>query len=136
MMNFAEYERGFIESGMWSWSRHPNYFCEVALWWAFYLFSVAATDTANEGWERWVNWTFLGPFFLSCLFVPPGASLDVTESLSSRKYVHYTEYQANVSRFIPLPPRTVGDPLAVRLAEATPAPAVDETKSGQFLVQK
>ena len=39
-----EYERGFIESGVWSWSRHPNYFCEVTLWWAFYLFTVAATD--------------------------------------------------------------------------------------------
>ena len=37
------YSRGFIESGLWGWSRHPNYFCEVSMWWAFYLFSVAVS---------------------------------------------------------------------------------------------
>ena len=36
------YSRGFITTGIWAYSRHPNYFCEVSLWWAFYLFSLAA----------------------------------------------------------------------------------------------
>ena len=36
------YGAGFISSGLWGYSRHPNYFCEVSLWWAFYLFSIAA----------------------------------------------------------------------------------------------
>ena len=103
-----EYERGFIETGLWSWSRHPNYFCEVSIWWAFYLFTVGATEPTIDGWERYINWTIVGPLFLTCLFVPPGASLDVTESLSSRKYAAYPEYQASVSRFIPLPPGLLG----------------------------
>merc|ERR1711918_175931 len=68
------YSRGFIESGLWAYSRHPNYFCEVSTWWSFYLFSVGATG-------KWLNWTIWGPLFLSGLFVPPGASLDVTEKL-------------------------------------------------------
>jgi len=88
------YEAGFIQSGLWSLSRHPNYFCEVTLWWAFYLFSIPATGSV-------VNWTGLGTMFLTLLFVPPGASLDLTEYLSSRKYPNYHEYQKRTSRFFP-----------------------------------
>jgi steroid 5-alpha reductase family enzyme len=94
----GEYARGFIETGLWAYSRHPNYFCEVTLWWAFYLFSVSATG-------RWLNWTIWGPVFLSGLFLLPGASLDVTEQLSSAKYPDYSDYQRRVSKFVPLPPR-------------------------------
>ena len=79
--------------------RHPNYFAEVTMWYFFYLFSVAATG-------RWLNFTLLGAVFLTGLFVPPGASLDVTESLSSRKYPKYAGYQSEVSRFVPWWPRT------------------------------
>ena len=47
-----------------------------------------ATPPETEGYARYVNWTVLGPAFLTLLFVAPGASLDVTEALSSRKYIH------------------------------------------------
>lgn len=96
--DLGPYSRGFIETGLWSISRHPNYFCEVSTWWAFYLFSVPATG-------RWLNWTIWGPLFLTGLFVPPGASLDVTEQLSKAKYPLYGEYQERVSRFIPWFPK-------------------------------
>eukprot|EP00931_Biecheleriopsis_adriatica_P040731 TRINITY_DN23336_c0_g1_i1.p1 TRINITY_DN23336_c0_g1~~TRINITY_DN23336_c0_g1_i1.p1 ORF type:complete len:337 (+),score=46.61 TRINITY_DN23336_c0_g1_i1:48-1058(+) len=92
------YARGFIESGLWAYSRHPNYFCEVSMWWAYYLFSITATG-------RWLNWTIWGAIFLSGLFVLPGASLDITEALSSCKYPDYADYQRRVSKFFPLPPR-------------------------------
>lgn len=95
----GEYERGFIETGLWQYSRHPNYFCEVSLWWTFYLFSIPATGDV-------LNWTILGPIFLTLLFVPPRASLDVTEALSSRKYAAYPEYQQRVARFIPWIPKS------------------------------
>lgn len=88
------YKRGFIETGLWGYSRHPNYFCEVSMWWAFYLYSVAATG-------RWLNWTLWGAIFLSGLFLLPGASLDVTESLSLAKYPDYPEYQERVSKYFP-----------------------------------
>lgn len=94
----GEYSRGFIETGLWSCSRHPNYFCEVSFWWMFYLFSVAATGEL-------LNWTILGTVFLTCMFVVPQGSLDVTEALSSRKYASYPEYQQRVSRFFPWFPR-------------------------------
>lgn len=89
-----EYSSGFIESGLWAFSRHPNYFCEVSMWCVFYLFSVSATG-------MWLNWSILGAIFLTLLFIAPGASLDVSEVLSSRKYAGYPDYQRRVSRFIP-----------------------------------
>ena len=59
-----------------------------------------------------INWTLIGPIFLTCLFVLPMASLDVTEALSSRKYPTYPAYQRTVSRFVPLPPKPSGVVLA------------------------
>jgi len=97
----GEYAAGFIESGLWAFSRHPNYFCEVSMWWAFYLFSIPSTGAL-------LNWTLPGPLFLTALFCLPRASLDVTEALSSRKYPRYAEYQRRVSRFVPLPPTAKG----------------------------
>ena len=73
---------------------------QVSIWWAVYLFSVSATG-------NWLNWTILGPVFLTLLFVPPGASLDTTEAISVCKYPKYKEYQASVSRFFPWFPNKV-----------------------------
>ena len=47
----------------------------MCLWWAFYLFSVAAGQPL-------LNWSVLGPLFVSLLFVPPHSSLDVTECIT------------------------------------------------------
>lgn len=96
--DLGPYARGFIETGLWAYSRHPNYFCEVMMWWTFYLFSVSAT-------QRWLNWTIWGAVFLAGLFLPPGASLDVTEMISASKYPNYVDYQRRVSRFVPCFPR-------------------------------
>ena len=92
--DLGPYKRGFIETGLWAYSRHPNYFCEVSIWWSYYLFTVGITGTFLNPW-LW------GPIFLTLLFVPPGASLDTTEAISIKKYPAYAEYQARVSRFIP-----------------------------------
>ena len=34
------YKTGFLDKGLWAYSRHPNYFAEQAVWVCFYLFSV------------------------------------------------------------------------------------------------
>ena len=86
---------GFIQSGLWALSRHPNYYCEVTMWWCVWLFSLGATHD--------LTWSSaIGAVWLTVLFVPPRASLDVTESISSRKYPKYAQYQDAVSRFLPL----------------------------------
>ena len=39
---------GFIRTGLWKHSRHPNYLCEILMWWGIGLASVAAL-----GWRRY-----------------------------------------------------------------------------------
>lgn len=83
----------FLTSGLFRYSRHPNFFAEQALWWSFYLFSVAATGV-------WLNVTIMGPALLTLLF---HGSTNFTESITLSKYPEYAEYQRRVSRLIPWP---------------------------------
>lgn len=39
---------GFIRTGLWKYDRHPNYACEILMWWGIGLASVAAL-----GWQRY-----------------------------------------------------------------------------------
>lgn len=88
-------EQPFLTTGLFRFSRHPNYFCEIAMWCVFYLFSVAASG-------QWLHWTGLGCIGLILLFIP---SLRMTEELSAAKYPAYSDYQATTSVLIPLPPK-------------------------------
>jgi steroid 5-alpha reductase family enzyme len=87
--------KGFLDRGMWAWSRHPNFFCEVGQWWVVYLFAVIASGQA-------LHLTVLGPVLLTLLF---HGSTTFTESISASKYPAYAEYQRRVSRILPMPPR-------------------------------
>jgi steroid 5-alpha reductase family enzyme len=57
----GDFKRGFITSGLFRYSRHPNFFAEQCVWWALALFSVAVTGD-------WTHWTFVGAVLLSLLF--------------------------------------------------------------------
>ena len=83
----------FITTGLFAYSRHPNFFCELGKWWTFYLFAVAAS-------AQWLHWTGLGFVVLTLLFQ---GSTQLTESLSLAKYPLYRDYQANTPRLLPLP---------------------------------
>ncbi|MEY2649308.1 MAG: hypothetical protein RL282_2021 [Bacteroidota bacterium] len=87
----GEYADGFVQTGLWSKMRHPNYFAEQSIWVVFYLFSVAATG-------EWLNWTIAGAVLLIILFK---GSSDFSEEISAKKYPAYKDYQKRVSRFIP-----------------------------------
>ena len=86
-----EVERPFMTTGLFRYSRHPNYFCEMALWIGFYLFGVAASG-------QWVHWTGLGFILLVALFIP---SIRLTERISTEKYPGYRDYQASTPVLIP-----------------------------------
>ncbi|CAN5164630.1 DUF1295 domain-containing protein [soil metagenome] len=85
----------FTTRGLFSISRHPNFFFEQAQWWILFLFGAVAAGSV-------LQWTIIGPFLLSVLFV---GSTIFTESISASKYPDYAEYQKRVSPIVPWPPR-------------------------------
>lgn len=89
----------FLTTGLFRFSRHPNFFCEQAMWWTFYFFSVAAG-------AAWLNWSIVGAALLTALFQ---GSTWLTERISVEKYPEYRDYQRRTSRLMPwLPGREEG----------------------------
>ncbi|RVX73186.1 hypothetical protein B0A52_02313 [Exophiala mesophila] len=89
----AELDRGFLSSGLWAYSRHPNFTAEQGVWVALYIWSCVASQTLY-------NWTGVGAFSYLCLFQ---GSTWLTELLSSQKYPDYKVYQRHVGKFLPIP---------------------------------
>lgn len=85
------YAKGYIDTGLWSKVRHPNYASEQAIWIVFYFFSVAASGA-------WFNWSGAGAILLIILF---HSSADFSEGISAKKYPRYRDYIKQVPRFIP-----------------------------------
>lgn len=87
----GDYAKGFVDKGLWSKMRHPNYFAEQSIWLVFYLFSVSADG-------RWLNWSVMGIILLLLLFQ---GSADFSEKISAEKYPAYKDYIKRVPRFLP-----------------------------------
>ena len=87
----APYNKGFNTCGLWSVSRHPNYFAEQGTWCAFYLFSIG-------GGIGIFNWSIIGALLLIVLFLGSSA---FAEEISSAKYPEYARYCQQVSKFFP-----------------------------------
>lgn len=91
---------GFIRTGLWSWSRHPNYFGEILLWVGVAIVALPAL----RGWQ-WV--TLISPVFVSMLLlrvsgVPP------LEKAAEEKWggqLDYEAYKCRTSVLVPRPPR-------------------------------
>ena len=88
-------EHEFLATGLFRYSRHPNFFCEQAMWFVFYAFSIAAGG-------GWLNPTLGGAVVLMALFQ---GSTNFTESITLSKYPTYAEYRRTTSRLVPMPPR-------------------------------
>ncbi|MCU0579062.1 MAG: DUF1295 domain-containing protein, partial [Desulfobacterota bacterium] len=83
-----------IQHGLWRYSRHPNYFGEVTLWWGIYLLALSA----GGAW-----WTIIGPLTITFLILKVSGI-----PLLEKKYVNnaaFQEYARRTSAFFPLPPR-------------------------------
>ena len=87
----AKYRLGFCVDGLWKYCRHPNFFCEISMWWVMFLFSVNSAG---------LNWTGVGAVLLHLLFF---GSTALTEKISLAKYPLYAKYQQTTPRLYPLP---------------------------------
>jgi len=86
-----------ITTGLWRYTRHPNYFGEVVLWWGLYLIACSIPG----GWV-----TFWGPFAITILMLFVSGI-----PLIEKRYENNAEFKAykqRTSAFFPLPPKPQG----------------------------
>ncbi len=84
-----------MQTGLWRYSRHPNYFGELAFWVSLWLFGVAA----DAGW--W--WTVVGPLAMLAMFV--FASIPMLDDRSRERRPAFADYEARTSALVPFPPK-------------------------------
>lgn len=87
----ADLDRGFVTSGLWAYSRHPNFAAEQLIWLALYQWGCVSSETPY-------NWALVGAGSLVILFQ---ASTALTEAITSSKYPEYFDYQMGVGMFMP-----------------------------------
>jgi steroid 5-alpha reductase family enzyme len=80
-----------LSSGLWGYSRHPNYFGEVLFWWGLFLFALAANIT------YW--WTIIGPVMITLLFTC--ISIPLIENHMVKRNPEYLVQMQKISAFIP-----------------------------------
>ena len=77
----------FIDSGLWRYSRHPNYFAEILFWWGIWVLQMGV----NPG--IWI--TVIGPVIVSALFIFISIPMMEKHILSSKP--SYSAYRKRVS---------------------------------------
>lgn len=85
----------FITSGLWAWSRHPNYFGEVSFWWGLMLFGASVAPDQY--------WVYLGAAAMALMF--QFASIPLMDERSAERRPAYREHMKKVSALVPWPPK-------------------------------
>jgi steroid 5-alpha reductase family enzyme len=84
-----------LESGLWAWSRHPNYLGEILYWCGLALLGFAAA-----GWHWWIP---LGALAMALMFWR--ASLPLMEERMLARRPRFADVQRRVPLLIPRPPK-------------------------------
>jgi steroid 5-alpha reductase family enzyme len=83
-----------MNTGLWRYTRHPNYFGNFMIWWGIWL--VAA--------ETGVWWTVVGPIVMSILLLRVSGVAMLERTITERRPA-YAEYIRTTSAFFPRPPK-------------------------------
>lgn len=85
-----------LDSGLWRYTRHPNYFGDACAWWGLFLIA------ADGG---WIGLAALpGPLLLTYLLTS-WSGVPSVEGRLLRRRPGYEDYVRRTSPFIPMPPR-------------------------------
>ncbi len=85
-----------LTSGLWRYTRHPNYFGDALVWWGFYLFAAAS--------GAW--WTIFSPLIMTFLLRCISGVAMLERTLSEIK-PGYAAYMANTNAFFPGRPKDI-----------------------------
>lgn len=89
----SPYNLGFNTTGLWNYSRHPNYIGEQLIWIGIYIVSMGSVAI--------FNWSMIGAILIVLIFI---GSSRLAENISSSKYPLYKDYQKKVFRYLPIRP--------------------------------
>ena len=90
-----------LDTGLWRYTRHPNYFGECCVWWGFYLFAAAA-----GGW-----WSVVSPLLMTVLLLRVSGVALLEKDIRERR-PDYVEYTRRTNAFIPGIPRDGRNPVS------------------------
>ena len=82
-----------METGLWRYTRHPNYFGDALLWWGLGL-----VGAATGAW-----WCLAGPALMTFLLVRVSGVSMLEKDIAGRR-PEYVAYVRRTSSFLPLPP--------------------------------
>lgn len=83
-----------LDTGLWKFSRHPNYFGEACIWWGFYLLAVSA--------GAW--WSVIGPLLMTLLLLKVSGVALLEKDIGERRPA-YQDYIQRTNAFIPWWPK-------------------------------
>ncbi|MCM2580212.1 DUF1295 domain-containing protein [Streptomyces meridianus] len=84
-----------MDRGLWSWTRHPNYFGDFCVWWGLFLIVCESPVAAAA--------TVVAPLVMTFLLTGGSGKRLLEQHMKDRP--GYREYVARTSGFFPLPPR-------------------------------
>ena len=90
-------EGEIMKTGLWAYSRHPNYFGEWLFWAGLALFGIAAVPSA---------WWWVLPGAIAMLVMFLAASIPMIDKRSLARRPEYGEHMKRVSGFVPLPTKS------------------------------
>lgn len=94
-------EGKILDTGLWRYTRHPNYFGDACAWWGIWLV------TASAGW-MWALYTVAGPIFLTFTLTKWSGAALLETGMKKKRGDKYADYIARTSAFIPMPPKARG----------------------------
>lgn len=86
-----------LMTGLWKYTRHPNYFGEALQWWGIWFIA----SELPYGWA-----TVLGPLTITYLIVFVSGIPMLERAMAGR--ADFESYKIRTSKFIPLPPKRLG----------------------------
>lgn len=87
-----------LDTGLWRYTRHPNYFGDACAWWGIWL------AAASAGWDI-ALWTIAGPIFLTFTLTKWSGVTLLESGMKRKRGDDYAEYRRRTSAFFPMPPK-------------------------------